>query len=250
MERPKIIPENHEAIYDYYDQLQPSQLLLRSLHKATGFAYTPTVHFADGAEDALQKMFLSDTRLIIASNHIHIADQLAIASVVEQQPVLRPLIGNTFVLAKAPYFQNRYIRPFLEASGGVPVFRPQDMPNYKYPMKPTLSLIGTSVLKIVKGQNMLIFPEGTRNRGNPAVLGEIQKAVGWIARGAGDKVPVSILPVALWFKRARKSGWLKPHVYVNTPLEGPFMSNRGTVEQIRAAMEESLGEIIVKSAAV
>ena len=113
MEKPSINPENHESIYRYYEQLRPNQLVMNGIHKVTSLAYSTEVLFEDGAEEIIEQQLNEGDRLILASNHVHIADQLAIASVLEREQSLNPIIGKTFVLAKAPYFQNPYLRRWV-----------------------------------------------------------------------------------------------------------------------------------------
>ena len=128
--------------------------------------------------------------------------------------------------------------------GAVPVFRQQDGGSgLRMQAEATRSLIWASVSKIIYGDNMLVFPEGTRNKGDPANLGPLHKSVGRIAVDASNKVGVSILPITLWFGERNERGWLKPRVYLSQPLIGPFKEARQTVADLRSSMTEGLSKV-------
>jgi 1-acyl-sn-glycerol-3-phosphate acyltransferase len=210
-----------------------------------GLLYRPKIHTAENVEYELEEIVENDDRIIFASNHLTIADQFPIAALTKRVDPLRPLGDRVFALAKSSYFTKPYLKPGLDATGTLPVFRPQDVDsNLRLQAAATRSLIQTSVARIVEGWSMLIFPEGTRNREDPGRLGTIHGGIGRIASEASKEVGVSIVPVALWYGPDDEHHFLHPDIYIGHPIPGPFRTIREPVDQLKPALEDSLGRVI------
>ncbi len=102
------------------------------------------------------------------------------------------LVANTFekryVLAKKELFENKVMGAVLKSFGGISIDRNNVDLNA---MKKTFK-----VLK--EDKKLIIFPEGTRNKGDINQLGEIKNGTGMIA----TKTQTSIVPV--WISKRAK----------------------------------------------
>lgn len=248
MSKPEIKPENHQAMYEYYQELEPNHRLLMAVHRASSFIFRPRTHFAKDAEHDIAERLDAGDRIIIASNHLHINDQFPLSAIIKRNASLRPLMGRTFALAKAPYFENQFLRTALDASGTLPVFRPKDLPDQpRLQASSARSLIETSAKRIIDGWNMFLFPEGTRNEGNASELGKVQSGVGRIASQASHEVGVTILPMALWYGEGQDHHGFKPDVFIGSPIVGPFDTKQDAVIPLRDSLEDCLSYAIESS---
>lgn len=248
MKGPEVNPENHQQIYEYYAHIKPSKRMINAIHRASRLLYRPRVDFAEQAEEEIAERIDGQNRLIVASNHLNIADQFPISALIDRLDVLKPLEGRTFALAKSEYFTKPYLKSGLDATGTIPVFRPQDVgQNLRLQADATRSLIDATTTRLIEGWNMLIFPEGTRNRGNPSKIGRIQGGIGRIASQASQDVGVSILPVALWYGPEEDHHYLTPDVFINRPIDGPFATKREVVGALRSALQGSVDQVIHQS---
>lgn len=268
MNRPEVNPENHQTLYEYYGQLEPNRWVVRAVHAASSLVYRPRVHFADGAEPEIAERIAQGDRIIVVTNHLTIGDQNALFAGMEQVEALRPLAKQLSILAKPEYFTNPvgallpltkrnpllvrascfvdpYLRLIFDAAGAIPAFRPKDMPNNRrLQAHATQSLTDMLVDLLVRGRNVVLFPENTRNQGDPSVLQEIHGGVGRIACKASKEVGVSIVAGALWYGEGDDLDYRRPDLFIDHPIVGPF-SNMGEANKlIRSAMEDSLRHAI------
>lgn len=258
MVRPEVTPGNYPAVYDYYKQLTPSAHVLQGLHWAMSKMYRPAVHFADGARERVDELLDSEHRLIIACNHVNMFDQLPAAAALHQRP-LRRIVGNTIVLAKQPYFKNPAVRRLLDLSGAIPVFRDKDLSEEagitrREQVAIGQTLVSTVAQKIDAGYHMFLFPEGTRNQGDPSELGKIKSGIGRMTVAAantptatGAYVPVALLPMAIWYGSESRHSFA-PTIHFGSPQEGPFTSATQVTRNLAEGMAESLLAAIELSA--
>jgi len=90
--------------------------------------------------------------LLVANHFSAVADSMALLRASPRVPSF---------LAKAPLFKSRLLRPFLEATGAVPVFRPQDAAeNEGRGARANIEMFRTCRERLEAGACLAIFPEG------------------------------------------------------------------------------------------
>lgn len=238
MPRPEVTLENYEELYGYYAELDPSSLALKGLHAVASLSYHPSVHYAPDAQERISRLLDDNRSLILACNHIDRRDQFPIAAAARQEEALRPLVAHTSILAKKSYFESPVARWVMDAMGGIPVFRPQDIEkaDRRTSVRAGRAMLNATIDRLGAGNHLLVFPEGTRNRENPTKLDKIHDGVGILATRAAN---VAIVPMALWPGEDTTHS-LRPEIYINQPLEPPFDSAVKVTNALREAMKDSL----------
>lgn len=248
MGRPEVRLDNYGSVYDYYSSYDGSPAVLRAVHKACAMAYHPNSMYEDGAEQRVGELLAEDTRLLIASNHINLMDQFPIAAEVQTNPKLRPIVGNTFIPGKAPYFRNPLTRRVMDIWGVIPTFRDQEVgDNQEAQAKSTSAFLGICAKKVIEGKHMFIFPEGTRNKKDPTKPGRMYPGIGKIACAASDKVLVAILTIGVWHGKESVSSWRRPELVFARPLEGPFEDFAEVTARVGESLNSCVGKAIENS---
>lgn len=250
---PRVEAMNGEEVYEYYGSRGVHQPLARAVHVASALIFHPHVTCASGAEERIAEHVNDGGRVILTSNHINMFDQLPIAAHMQHSDALRPMVGNTVAWAKQPYFTKWWLRPWLDAVGGMPVWRPQDMPRYLPRQEKIVlgrGLVNATAQRMADGAHLLLFPEGTRNRGDLTRLGKIQPGVGRLAVTAAERIrdveghnltKVMVVPTALWYGDNKPKGSFDPYVHVHAPiLVTPRTMPRMIVRRLEDATTDSL----------
>lgn len=241
MGRPEVTLQNYEQVYQHYGQDQLSPLLQRGLILAISKVYRPRVHYIDYAKAALTERTAADARLLMACNHLIITDQFVIGAALRQNKSLQPLIGDVFIPSKIRYFHKPYPRSLLDKVGAVPVFRESDSDAGTDRLLATRAFLSVAVDKVVSGQSMLIFPEGTRNLGDATKLGKVHGSIGRLAYMASKaNIPVSVVPMGLWFGEEGNQHWLTPDLTIGLPINGPFESQGDVTAPLAEGMAACL----------
>lgn len=127
--------------------------------------------------------------VIVVANHGN--------SLVDSLALLAALPRETSPLAKAPLFQHRLLRPWLERMGAVPVYREQDVEeNQGRGVRANLATFDACRRRLAEGRALVLFPEGV-SQPQPKLL-PLRTGVARIALDAG--CPVTIVPVGLVFE--------------------------------------------------
>ncbi|HEY4964189.1 MAG TPA: 1-acyl-sn-glycerol-3-phosphate acyltransferase [Candidatus Saccharimonadales bacterium] len=104
MEMPELVPDNHEAIYEYFRDFEPNKRI-----QDYGFAimhalYASEVHYHDGSGETIQGLLEDGGSVILSPNHHSNADTPTIAGLVYED-AFATLKGTTIIPAKAEMFR-------------------------------------------------------------------------------------------------------------------------------------------------
>ena len=126
--------------------------------------------------------------VLVANHENSLVDSMAIL-------VASPRMASP--LAKAPLFKVRLVKPFLEALGGLPVYRTQDAAeNEGRGARANLDMFAACRERLGAGGSIVVFPEGVsqpRPKLMPLRTGAARIALDVLA-------PVSIVPVGLVYE--------------------------------------------------
>lgn len=200
--------ENYQEVYEYFVDFDPSKILVGATARGLRMAYNPEVTLAKDKREEIDEHVEQGRPLIFASNHLRIDDQFVIGAAIQAIPILRKARERgVFVPAKLDYFNGGRLttitKPFTEKLGGVPVFRAKDATNKALFRHATEAFLEMSAQKISHGQSMIIFPEGTRNRGDAHKILALKQGVAKIAlRSYCLGVSPLIVPTAVSYEHA------------------------------------------------
>jgi 1-acyl-sn-glycerol-3-phosphate acyltransferase len=138
--------------------------------------------------DGAERFPLEGPAIVVANHGNSLVDSLALLSAVPRE---------TAPLAKAPLFQVKLLRPWLDRVGAVPVYREQDVEeNQGRGVRANLATFDACRARLGEGRALVLFPEGV-SQAQPKLL-PLRTGVARIALDAGRAV--SIVPVALVFE--------------------------------------------------
>lgn len=245
MKRPPVTAENHQAVYEYFGAQNPNLRTARFLHKLFGTIYHPHTAFQEDAEYSIAEHFNTDGRMLITARHTSAHDPLVLASVVQHETALQPLLGSIFIPAHMGLFKHRAIRPFLDNFVALPTYRGKDIAKLGLPPEDAEALrastgkafVDTSIAKIDEGWNFAIFPSGSRKENT------VRSGIGRIACNIQNPDNVRILPIAIDYSRTATN--LNPNVFVGAPLSLPE-----TPDAVTALVRASLQACVDRAAAM
>lgn len=171
--------ENQQEVYDYYLDHQQNRLLSKAAYAGLSLRYRPRVSYADGAREQIRERLAAGGNLIIAVNHLTNKDQYILAASAWQSP-LRRIIGRTRVLAKDELFVDPAMRRQIDLMGGIPVFRSKNH-GMRAVSDAGRRMMEISAERLRRGDSLAIFPEGTCNTEDPAVVQHVNSGIGHIA---------------------------------------------------------------------
>lgn len=236
MKKPKVTAENYQEVYRYYGQYEQPKRLATFGCWVMNAAFRPQIEVQHGAEERIEALLAKGTRFVVASNHVSDLDQYVMASLAHKAPAMRALRGNTFVLAKQPLFTYPGLRQAIDIMGGLPAIRVQDAKaDANAPADGVLkqAVIDTSAELMIKGKNMGIYPEATRNKIHE--IREVQPlkdGLPKILRAVQPHAEVANLPIGVYFGERDDFSKTKPHVFVGMPMEGPFELGTPELEKV------------------
>lgn len=247
MSRPSVTLDNYREVYAYYQDHQQHLVAARLLHGTLSVAYHPQVSYADGAEEKIEGLLNVSRQLVLAANHTYWADPCVVATLPRTQTLLRPLLGTTFIPSKAPIFSNLILRRIVDGLGAVPVFRVEDLEvagedaheaeQSRLLRRAGSLLLETCTVKLDGGQHMAIFPEGTRNEGDPLKVQRLHGGVGRMVCGVSQVEQPAIVPVGVHYdERSRLR--LEPSVYIGEPSSEPFAKPREVMNWMRSVLQD------------
>ncbi|MGV9836098.1 lysophospholipid acyltransferase family protein [Nocardia niigatensis] len=179
MERPEVVLENSDAVYDFYRDHQQNLLKARAAYWLLGRRYRPRVTYADGARERLRGFISQRRPLLIAVNHLSQLDPYTVAAMAWRS-ALRPVIGRTRVLAKDELFTEAELRGRIDMMGGIPVFRGKDH-GLRAVNAAGQRMIDICAERMARGDGVAVFPEGTCNDVDPSQVQAVGTGIGHIA---------------------------------------------------------------------
>ncbi|WP_072804920.1 lysophospholipid acyltransferase family protein [Rhodococcoides yunnanense] len=179
MDRPAVILENDESVYDFYLRHQQNRQVARLAYAALARRFKPRLSYPEGAREELRRLVYDDTRLIIAINHLTETDPYTVAATAWASP-LRPVIGRTRVLAKDELFQEPKQRKRIDMMGGIPVFRGKNH-GMRAVSAAGSRMMDVSAERMRRGDDLAVFPEGTCNLEDPTRVQHVGSGIGHIA---------------------------------------------------------------------
>lgn len=219
-----ITLENYQEVYEYFTDYDPNITLVGVAARGLRMAYNPEVYTNNARLALITEHVNKERPLIFAGNHLRIDDQFVIGAAIQAIPILRKARERgVFVPAKLDYFNGGKFtvltKPFTEKLGGVPVFRGKDAADNKIDFKhATEAFFEMSAQKISHGQSMIIFPEGTRNKGDARRLLALKQGAANIALRASELgTSPLIVPTAVSYEHAI-FGVRGPDVVFGDPL--------------------------------
>ncbi len=242
--RPSIELPNHKTVYEFYESYNPSQRTSRVLHGAMSRIFKPEVTYVDDAKQKIGEIFETGRGVVIASNHAKAVDPCIIASMPMREPVFAPLLNNTFIPSKESIQAIPVVRHLVDGLGAIPVFReerlndPSDKAQKSLLSGAARNLMKTSIARLNAGQNMAIFPEGTRNDGDLRTLQELKKGIGLMVCKVSEVQQPAIVPMAIRYQ----DGARKPLVVVGEPSTEPFVRGREVMEWLPEHMQACVDE--------
>lgn len=196
MDRPEVTLANSEAVYDYYRAHQQNRFLAKAAYALLSAKYRPRVRYADGAERALRDVLRSDAVLVVATNHLSKSDQYTLAATAWRTP-LRRAIGHTRVLAKDEVFEQPRQRREVDVMGGIPVFRSKNH-GLRAVAEAGRQMMDVAAERLCRGDNLAIFPEGTCNYDDPAVVQHVNSGIGHIvSRATKGGASIALLSIGV-----------------------------------------------------
>ena len=271
MKRPDVKLENYEANYRYYETHDQSRAFARLAHKLFARYFKVDLSVSEGAERAITEAIESGTRLVISPNHITGDDQYVIVAFVEHMKALHPLRAQTFIPSEPSLFTRsgvagKALRRAVDGLGAVPTFRLEDLRRQGIEVTPeiedlhrraTVRASEAQVAKLVRGEMMAGFWEGTRNRTDYRVVQPLKKGIAHTAIAAAETVDVAVLPVGFYYgsepddyKRPNVPGKRNPHVHVGVPIPVQTTSATELVDLVHPAMQECLDVVVARAVAV
>lgn len=239
MDRPAVILENDETVYDFYLRHQQNRQVARLAYATLARRFKPRVSYPDGAREELRRLVYDDTRLIIAVNHLTETDPYTVAATAWASP-LRPVIGRTRVLAKDELFQESKQRKRIDMMGGIPVFRGKNH-GMRAVSAAGNRMMDVSAERVKRGDNLAIFPEGTCNLEDPTQVQQVGSGIGHIAARV-RKLGVEPVLICIGLSYGPGSEKLKSaSVYIDNPItdlpEKPLFIARTVAEGMQKALD-------------
>jgi len=216
MDRPAVVLENEEAVYDFYLRHQQNRQVARVAYAALAQRFKPRVSYPDGAREDLRRLIYDDTRIIIAVNHLSETDPYTVAATAWASP-LRAVIGRTRVLAKDELFQEPKQRMRIDMMGGIPVFRGKNH-GMRAVNAAGKAMMDVSAQRLQRGDDLAVFPEGTCNLEDPTKVQHVGSGLGHIVARARERGVEPVL-VCVGLSYGPGSERLKSaSVYIDNPI--------------------------------
>lgn len=248
MSKPRVALENYQQLYDHYGSRRPNRLANRILHAALGAIIRPQVSFAAEAEEDVANLLASNVTLVLASNHVSNFDPPVIAAMAQRERVIRPMRGKTSVLSKNSLFKQP-LRPIIDQLYAIPTFRAGEATRADGSVDEARTALQRAASQRVQdmsvdlldnGIHMAIFPEGTRNKQDPTMVQRVKHGLGDIVCRVAPETMLAIVPMGIYYGPGEHSTNLRPSVYIDNPLRGPFSDPGEVTSFAQEALQRSV----------
>jgi 1-acyl-sn-glycerol-3-phosphate acyltransferase len=230
---------NADRVYDYYEHHRQSRVYARLMHVVFARVYNADITCDPGAEAAIAEALDQGGRIIISPNHTTADDQYVVVSLAQKLRALHPLRGAAFIPAEPSLFTRPgvaglLLRRAVDGLGALPTFRLEDLRRSglehdeqanELHRRSMVRASEVQVAKLIGGESMAGFWEGTRNRTDYRIVQPLKKGIAHTAIAAAATVPVLLLPVGIYYgaepedyRRPVVPGRHKPVVHVGAPI--------------------------------
>ncbi|MET8877655.1 lysophospholipid acyltransferase family protein [Nocardia sp. NPDC004278] len=179
MERPEVLLDNADTVYDFYREHQQNRLKAWGAYAILGRRYHPRVAYAEGARKLLHEVIGQRRPLLLAINHLSESDPYTVAAAAWHSE-LRPVIGRVRVLAKDELFLDDKQRRRIDMMGGIPVFRGKDH-GLRAVNAAGQRMMDICAERMADGDGIAVFPEGTCNEIDHTEVQPVGSGIGHIA---------------------------------------------------------------------
>lgn len=235
---PAVDFDNRDVVYDYYRTHQAPRGRARLLYAVTAYRKRPMVRYADGARDQIRQLIHDDRRLIIAINHLSVEDPRMVAACAWRS-VFRPRIGRIRVLAKDELFTEPGQRARIDTMGAIPVFRGKDH-GPRAAHAAGQQLMDVCVQRMVGGDDLALFPEGTCNETDPTRVQAVGSGIGHIAaRARKAGAPPVLVFLGLTYGVGGHATFFLDHPLADVP-ERPAQITRTVSARMQRALDGAI----------
>lgn len=179
MERPEVLLDNADAVYDFYRDHRQNRLKAWGAYAILGRRYRARVAYAEGARELLHQVIRQGRPLLVAINHLSESDPYTVAAAAWRSE-LRPVIGRVRVLAKDELFLEPEQRRKIDMMGGIPVFRGKDH-GLRAVNAAGQRMMDICAERMAGGDGIAVFPEGTCNEVDHTEVQPVGSGIGHIA---------------------------------------------------------------------
>jgi len=259
-EKPPVDAMHIAEVYDYYRDSTVNQPFMKFAHYVLGKAMRSEIsYWNEEGPDMLGNALEQGTGIVFAANHRTNNDQYVLAALPAQIEQLEPMQGTTFIPSKTNLFQQKPLRWAVEQLGAIPAYRSKDFTEEQTNLRRIAAddLIDVSVYRVTHGQNLAIFPEGTRNAETPNQVQKLHRGIAEIICRAQVERDFLILPIGIAYGEDKPRSNLSavrsivkpgvqlrnlwaPHVHIGQPLETPFSSTEDLTMKLQIALQDSV----------
>jgi 1-acyl-sn-glycerol-3-phosphate acyltransferase len=204
LDKKQLVPENYSSIYDYFEQFEPKDYVQKLGFLAMHKLYKSDLHFTDGSDEIIENHLANDGNIILAPNHQSNSDIPAIAAIAHTK-TFDNIRGNTIIPSKVDMFKWPLVGRFIPHMQAHPTFRSKDFDDSpeSQALKASITerLMQFNIDYIDGGGNVAMFPEGTRNKGNPRDVQPLKAGLARIALGVSKPKDLLILPLGFAYRK-------------------------------------------------
>lgn len=238
--RPELNPNNHTAVYEYYEEPQIRQWLDSLWRRAGKFLYKPEVLLSDATRDLIEAQFAMGKSALIASNHPSGHDILALPGALHATGIAG--LQQTGALGKDSLFHGP-LGMVSEATGSIPVFRQKSWQNTT--SRSTLLDAGKDLIHVVakrlqNGQSIVVMAEGTNSTEQALThlsAKDIKGGIAHMAIAATDQASF-LLPVGIHYTHDRHQKLPPRHPIV--AIGEPIVEYEQTIPQVKKQILEGM----------
>lgn len=233
----KLDLSNMGEVQSFAERHEPNADFLKFFHKIMGLACAPTVVYGEGAREAIPAHLESGDPTALVMTHFSLADAPDAAAAIHHEEPLRQIEGRTVTQASADWFRIPGLNWVFARGGAWPVVREKDVESF-YKRQGELSEAeikekiaelreqrkdSNSGLRHVesgmvdRGLILATYIEGTRNRGDPAVVQPVKNAIKNMLESIDNAEAAKIICMAYDYGGARilRRRYLTPTLFVD-----------------------------------